>query len=66
VRYRTPRRFALSVLGSSLALLAVAVFLNVPTSMAPLLAPVVVALAGSLLALLAIRSRERAAAGAPD
>jgi hypothetical protein len=66
VTHRTARRFALSVLGSSLVLLAVAVFLGVPTSMAPLVAPVVIALASSVLALLAIRSRARAAAGPPD
>jgi hypothetical protein len=48
------------VLGASVAILAAAVVVRVPASMAPLLAPVVLALLGSVLALLAIRSRDRA------
>jgi hypothetical protein len=58
---RRARRIVLSVLASSLLVLAAAVVVGVPASMAPLLAPVVLALVGALVALLAIRSREQAA-----
>jgi hypothetical protein len=51
------------VLWSSIVVLAAAFAVGVPGSMTPLLLPVAVAVAGSLLALLAIRSRERAATG---
>lgn len=57
----TGKRLALSVVGASVVILAAAVLVRVPASMAPLLAPVVLALLGSLLALLAIRARERGA-----
>jgi hypothetical protein len=63
VSYPTARRIALSVLWSSIVVLAAAFAVGVPGSMTPLLLPVAVAVAGSLLALLAIRSRERAATG---
>jgi hypothetical protein len=61
----TAKRLALSVVAASVVILAAAAVVRVPASMAPLLAPVVLALLGSLLALLAIRSRDRSASREP-
>lgn len=59
--HRAAKRIALSVVAASIVVLVGAAFVRIPASTAPLLAPVVLALAGALLALLAIRSRRRAA-----
>jgi uncharacterized membrane-anchored protein len=61
----TGKRLALWVLASSVVTLVAAVLVGLPASMAPLLAPVALALVGSLLALLAIRARGRDAPREP-